>query len=85
MGIFQRRKQKLKEPVAPITRQELLNLPYAFDFDLPSEESKLRAALDHERAGGAFDIRKVFGSKGARNPAEKPCCDGMAWRITSGL
>ena len=20
-----------------------------------------------------------------RNPAEKPCCDGMAWRITSGL
>ena len=22
---------------------------------------------------------------GPRNPAEKPCCDGMAWRITSGL
>ena len=21
----------------------------------------------------------------SRNPAEKPCCDGMAWRITSGL
>ena len=21
----------------------------------------------------------------ARNPAEKPCCDEMSWRITSGL
>ncbi len=66
MGIFQRRKQKHKAPVAPITQRELLNLPYAFDFDLPREEWKLRAVHDHERAGGVFHIRKVFGTKGAR-------------------
>ena len=27
----------------------------------------------------------AYNHYGPRNPAEKPCCDGMAWRITSGL
>ena len=34
---------------------------------------------------GAVLLQPNIASGPPRNPAEKPCCDGMAWRITSGL
>ncbi|MCZ6488937.1 MAG: hypothetical protein O7A06_00205 [Acidobacteria bacterium] len=64
MSIFHRRKKNNSKTGPPITAQELQDLPYAGDFDLPREEEKLRAAYEHERAGGNFDIRKVFSAKG---------------------
>ena len=36
-------------------------------------------------AQSAADSARQANDLTPRNPAEKPCCDGMAWRITSGL
>ena len=60
--IFQKRKKNLTKGVPPITAKELADLSYADNFELPREEEKLRAVYEHERAGGSFDIRKVFSS-----------------------
>ncbi len=60
--IFQKGKKNLTKTVPPDTIRELEDLPYAGSFELPREEEKLRAVYEHERAGGSFDIRKVFSS-----------------------
>ena len=64
MSIFHRGKKRNTKVPLPITTEELEDLPYAGDFDLPREEEKLRAVYEHERRGGSFDIRKVFATKG---------------------
>ncbi|MCH8282192.1 MAG: hypothetical protein IIC96_16090 [Chloroflexi bacterium] len=66
MSIFHKGKKKITKVAAPITTEELEDLPYAGDFDLPREETKLRAVYEHERTGGNFDIRKVFAARGTR-------------------
>ena len=66
MSIIHRGKKRNTKVPPPITTEELEDLPYAGDFDLPREEEKLRAVYEHERRGGSFDIRKVFATKGTR-------------------
>ena len=66
MMIFQKRQKRITKTAPAITAEELEDLPYADNFDLPREEAKLRAVYEHERAGGDFDIRKVFAAKGMR-------------------
>ena len=62
--MFNRRKQKRSKAAPLITLEEFEHLPYADNFELPREEAKLRSVFEHERAGGSFDIRKVFASMG---------------------
>ena len=65
--IFQKGKKKSTKSIPPITNKQLADLPYADNFELPREEEKLRAVYEHEQAGGDFDIRKAFSSKGMRS------------------
>jgi hypothetical protein len=64
MGIFSKRKKKFSAQAAQSSLEGLQDLPYAFEFDLPREEQKLRAVLEHEKSGGNFDIRKGFNRRG---------------------
>ena len=66
MRIFQKRTKKTAKHLAPLTINELEDLPYADDFDLPDEEKKLRALHEYVSAGAeaGYDIRKVFNAKG---------------------
>ena len=70
MGLFDRfRRGQEEENVRLVQRQEeyepdYSDVPYAGEFELPREASKLRAVWEHERAGGSFVIRKQYTSKG---------------------
>jgi len=63
---FGKQEQKKAKAAPMITFEELEELEYSENFDLPREEDKLRAVYYHRRAGGRFDIRKVFVSNGMK-------------------
>jgi hypothetical protein len=70
MGLFDRFRRGQEDESVNLVRPQqdyepdYSDVPYAGEFELPREASKLRAAWEHERAGGSFVIRKQYTSKG---------------------